>query len=294
MLNPITLSILLPLGSDVDALRRRWSEIRTAAASLDCGWEALAVSAGATPGVVAELAALARRYDELRLLVVDEPVGTSAAMAIGVTAARGQILVACDLAGDYRVEQITKLVERLTRLDVVLGCRRASGVLKWLRHVALAPRRWLLADDSTDPDCVFWAARREALAEILWFDGAHRHLPTLVARQGYRVGSAYVEVESDQPLASRGMFAAAIDLMGVWWLGRRCRPASVCEWPGGMPPGATRRIDSLGGDQQRIDAPHATEGVEGLAAPHRLSDPREARQHRSESTGAAHFGGPGH
>jgi hypothetical protein len=74
--------------------------------------------------------------------------------------------------------------------DFVQG-RRQTREDPWLRRVssriANAVRRRILNDSFSDIGCSLRVFRKECMAGLQWFDGAHRFLPVLVQREGFRV-----------------------------------------------------------------------------------------------------------
>ena len=121
------------------------------------------------------------------------PAGASIALSVGIGAARGDIVIAVEAGQRYAPNQIPHLIARLSRLDLVYARRRLSGWQKFWHRVQRIPRAMLLGLDVRHPDCLLWAARREAVAGIHLSPGMRRYLPWLVARRGFRVGDMYVD-----------------------------------------------------------------------------------------------------
>ena len=89
--------------------------------------------------------------------------------------------------------------------------------------------RWLLLGiEVRHPDCLFWAARREAVAEIHLARGMRRYLPWMVARRGFRVGDIYVR-ENAGGVRLHDPPANPFDLLTAWWTCRRWRNDSAHE-----------------------------------------------------------------
>jgi hypothetical protein len=83
-------------------------------------------------------------------------------------------------------------LERLTRADLVYGKRPRHGLAKLWQRVVRVPRWLLLGLEVRDPNCLYWAARREAVARLDLSGELHRHIATLVAARGFRVDEAPV------------------------------------------------------------------------------------------------------
>ncbi len=139
-------------------------------------------------------------------------------------------LIAIEPGNHYSVEQIPHLVARLSRLDLVVGRLRLGAWRKFWHRIGRIPRWLLLGLEVRQPDCLFWAARREAVAEIHLPRGMRRYLPWLVARRGFRVGDMYVR-ENAERTRLHDPPANPLDLLTAWWTCRRWRNDSAHEIP---------------------------------------------------------------
>jgi hypothetical protein len=166
------------------------------------------------------------------------------AVIAGLRAARGEIVVVIEPGDRYPLTQLSALVRALSRADFVCGRRRRQGWPKLTERLGRLPRWLLLGLDSRDPDCLFWAARREVFNGLQLLPRFVRFLPSLVARQGYRVDSIYVEERSSAAAArateslqtATSVRAAPANLLTAWWT---CRKLRAIE-PGAGPSSANR------------------------------------------------------
>jgi glycosyltransferase involved in cell wall biosynthesis len=156
-------------------------------------YEIICIDDSSNQATLDKLAELRLKNAALRIVKLKRPSGFSAALTIGIQAAQGEVVVLFEPSGQYRVEQIAHLVERLARADLVCGRRQSGRLAKMLLALAQAPRRLLLGLEVRDPDCLFWAARREALAGIELLPGMHRFLGSLVTTRGFRVTEMHVD-----------------------------------------------------------------------------------------------------
>jgi hypothetical protein len=177
------------------------------------------------------------------------------AIVAGVRAARGQAVAVIEPGERYPAAQLAGLLRGLSRADFICGRRRRHGWPKLAERIARLPRWFLLGLDTRDPGCLFWAARREVFNGMQLVPRFVRHLPALVARQGFRVDSMYVEERL--PLRSTGSAApidracaphvASANLLSAWWTCHKLRRAERAA--------AQRANEPL--DDPRVAAPGA-------------------------------------
>jgi glycosyltransferase involved in cell wall biosynthesis len=224
-------------------------------------YEVIVIDDGSPPPAQQSLRQLQSLHPCLRLLRLDRRAGSGAALTAGIAAARGQVIVAIDLHGRYSLDDVPRLIQRLSRADAVFGYRRAGYAARALRAVLQLPRRLARGLLVRDPRCLFWAARHEALEGLELSGGRYRLLPEIVALSGYRVGQLHVDQLPRDRTAGvegpHGRMTVWSELPLVGRLGGRAHPVTVTELVR-----ATRRtIDSK---HLRID-PAPQPGVRGPA-----------------------------
>ena len=192
-------------------------------------YEIVCVDDGSSIDHVRHLQRLRREISSLRLLRLDRPSGLSAALSAGIAAARGEVIVAFEASRQYVPEQIPWLIERLARADLVIGRRHRSRTAKLWHATLQLPRRWLLGLEVRDPDCLFWAARREAVAGLDMSPGMHRFLASLVTTRGFRVAEMHVDHQPAGSSAWNEPRCALGNLLAVWWHRRNFRSFTVEE-----------------------------------------------------------------
>jgi dolichol-phosphate mannosyltransferase len=231
-------SVVLPVRDERDNLPPLLDEI--VAALRDRPFEVVAVDDQSTDGSLATLRDLRRTTPALRVLRLERRGGQSGALAAGWRAARGSIIVTIDADGQYDPRDIPTLLDGLDRdatLTAAVGVRvtRRDGWWKWVQsRVASTIRETLTGHRVLDTGCGLKAIRRAALLTVPAFDGMHRFLPTLLAREGARV--------AELPVAHRprrwgrtkyGMWNRMLrglrDALGVRWLLRRRLAADAEE-----------------------------------------------------------------
>jgi glycosyltransferase involved in cell wall biosynthesis len=158
--------------------------------------------------------------------------GESAASWAGMQAARGRKLITLDADLQNDPAEIPRFLAALADADCVCGTRsgtRGEGD-GWLRvvssRIANRVRNRLSGDTITDAGCTYRAFRRECIANVRFFKGFHRFLPTLIRMEGFRV--LEIPVTNHPRLSGRShygvwnrLFASSADLLAVRWMKSR-------------------------------------------------------------------------
>jgi glycosyltransferase involved in cell wall biosynthesis len=221
-------SVLLAHCGSASAVAEQLAELYPVLERLAAPFEVLLVDDGSPRDEREAMEALAHDYPRLRLLWVDPASGRAAVLSAGIAAARGNVVIG--IGAGYAAAEIPRLLEQLARADLAHGRRRRSRLGRWWRALRTSPERLLLGTEVRDPDCRFWAARREALAELVLLAGMDRYLAWLVALRGYRVVEVGVcESRATWPSRTSTGKPRWGDLISVWWQRRRRQSYTVTE-----------------------------------------------------------------
>jgi dolichol-phosphate mannosyltransferase len=226
----IRYSVIIPQRDRGDDLRRQLPLLVFALTQLEQPFEIIVVDDGSQPATRHLLGKLVLDFSVLRRVQFDRPTGASVALSAGINSARGEVVIAIEPGMAYPVSQLEWLLIWLERGDLVVGRRRSSGFRKLYERVARIPRWLLLGLESHDPDCLLWAARHEAVANIALTPGMARYLPAIVARRGFRVCEAYVEHNGPRRRL-QDVRPNPGDLLAAWWHCRRLREPHAMEVP---------------------------------------------------------------
>ena len=223
---PPELSAVVPAYNEVESLPQLLTELRAALDATQRRWELVLVDDGSTDGSGELLLAEAARDPRLVVMRFQDNAGQSAALAAGLSRARGGVVVTLDADLQNDPADIPALLAALEHADVVSGVR-AKRHDSWIRlvssRIANATRRAVLGDKVTDIGCSLKAYRREVLEGLPMFVGVHRFLPALCGFRGARV----VEVAVHHRPRTRGLSKYGMgnrlwrglhDLVGVSWL----------------------------------------------------------------------------
>jgi glycosyltransferase involved in cell wall biosynthesis len=158
--------------------------------------------------------------------------GESAASWAGMQISRGRYIVTLDADLQNDPRDLPKFLEALKNYDCVCGTRvesRGQGD-SFIRiassRIANGVRNKLSGENIADAGCTYRAFRRECIAPIKFFRGAHRFLPTLIKMEGFTVTEIPV---TNNPLFSgqshygvwNRLFKSFTDLLAVRWMKSR-------------------------------------------------------------------------
>lgn len=223
------ISVIVPAYNEAESLPPLFAELRAALAPIDERWELLLVDDGSTDGTAALLAAEAARDPRIVPVFLAANAGQSAALAAGLSRARGAIVITLDADLQNDPSDLPKLLAALEHADVVSGIR-ADRQDSWPRlvssRIANSVRRSVLGDPVTDIGCSFKAYRREQLDGLPMFVGVHRFLPALCVFRGARFAEVKIRHRARQHGVSKygvgnRLWRGIADLLGVRWLKTR-------------------------------------------------------------------------
>lgn len=227
-------SIVIPCRNEAENLPILLGEIRAAMAGRD--YEVVVVDDGSTDETASVLAREAALPGfTLRHLRHDRSAGQSLALRSGAIAARGEIVATIDGDCQNDPKYIPVLIDALVAAGPETGIaagqrlkRRDSKAKQIASRFANWLRGSILKDNTRDSGCGLKAVRTDVMRRVPFFNGTHRFLPALVIQEGYKVTHCDVvdrtrrHGTSNYGILDRGL-RGALDLFGVWWLGRRRR-----------------------------------------------------------------------
>jgi dolichol-phosphate mannosyltransferase len=234
----LDVSLVVPVKDEAENVALLVDEIGAALDPTPWSWECIWVDDGSTDGTGDLLRLAAEADPRHRLLPLERNFGQSAALAAGLSAARGRVLVTLDGDGQSDPADVPGMISLLLdrKVDVVNGRRatREDGVVRKISsRIANGVRNWLTGEQVSDVGCSLRVMRREAVRNLFVFRGMHRFLPTLMRLNG---SGAFLEVPVHHRPRLRGttkygihnrLWVGLADLFGVWWLMRRAVAARV-------------------------------------------------------------------
>ncbi len=192
------ISLFLPVLNEEDNLRPMHAKISSALDALGKSAEVIYVDDGSTDSSFEVLSELAKEDNRIRILSLRRNYGQTAAMAAGIDAARGDILIPMDADLQNDPKDISRLLEKLDEgFDVVSGWRKdrkdkfitrripsmvANRVISWIGGVHLH-----------DYGCSLKAYRRDIIQDVRLYGEMHRFIPIYASWAGARVTEIPVE-----------------------------------------------------------------------------------------------------
>lgn len=186
------LSIFLPVYNEEPNLPPLHARLDEALNSLHRTAEIIFVDDGSTDGSLKVLRGIARRDPRVRIIALKRNYGQTAAMAAGIDAAKGQVLIPMDADLQNDPTDIVRLLEKLDEgYDVVSGWRknRQDKVVTRKIPSMLANRliSWIGGVPLHDYGCTLKAYRLESLSSVRLYGEMHRFIPILASWEGARV-----------------------------------------------------------------------------------------------------------
>lgn len=192
------ISVFLPVYNEEPNLRPLHEKLDKALEALGRSAEIVYVDDGSSDGSLKVLRELAREDDRVRVVALRRNYGQTAAMAAGIDAARGEVLIPMDADLQNDPADITRLLNKLDEgYDVVSGWRKnrkdkmitrkipsmmANRIISWIGGVPLH-----------DYGCSLKAYRRESLQDVRLYGEMHRFIPIYASWAGARVTEIPVE-----------------------------------------------------------------------------------------------------
>jgi glycosyltransferase involved in cell wall biosynthesis len=192
------ISIFLPVYNEEPNLRPLHAKLDQALKALGRSAEIVYVDDGSSDGSLKILHELAHLDPRVRVVALRRNYGQTAAMAAGIDAAKGDVLIPMDADLQNDPADIARLLRKLDEgYDVVSGWRKnrkdkmitrkipsmiANRIISWIGGVPLH-----------DYGCSLKAYRRESLQDVRLYGEMHRFIPIYAAWAGARVTEIPVE-----------------------------------------------------------------------------------------------------
>src|SRR3954469_4591399 len=192
------ISVFLPVFDEEPNLRPLHEKLNESLRQLGRTAEIIYVDDGSSDGSLNILREIAAHDPRVRVVALKRNYGQTAAMAAGIDAARGQVLIPMDADMQNDPADIVRLLEKLDEgYDVVSGWRKNRQDKLVTRKIPsmLANRliSWIGGVPLHDYGCSLKAYRRESLEDVRLYGEMHRFIPIYASWAGARVTEIPVE-----------------------------------------------------------------------------------------------------
>ena len=191
-------SIFLPVYNEEPNLRPLHAKLGEALKSLGRSAEIVYVDDGSSDGSLRILREISELDPRVRVVALRRNYGQTAAMAAGIDAAKGDVLIPMDADLQNDPADIARLLRKLDEgYDVVSGWRKNRKDKMVTRKIPsmIANRliSWIGGVPLHDYGCSLKAYRRESLQDVRLYGEMHRFIPIYAAWAGARVTEIPVE-----------------------------------------------------------------------------------------------------
>jgi len=231
-MNAPELSLVIPCHNEEKNLPPLLGAIHAALDPLGLNYEVVITDDCSMDNSWTVLKRLAANDPRLRIQRFKFNCGESAASWAGMEIAQGRYIATLDADLQNDPKDLPDMLGALTQADCVCGTRvtsRGQGD-SWLRIASSRIANWvrnkLSGENITDAGCTYRVFKRECIANVKFFKGAHRFLPTLIKMEGFNVAELPVSTHPRFSGASHygvwnRLFKSFRDLMGVRWMKSR-------------------------------------------------------------------------
>ena len=236
------ISVFLPVLNEEPNLLPLHEKLDVALQALGRSAEIIYVDDGSTDGSLEVLRHLARVDRRVRVVALRRNYGQTAAMAAGIHAARGEVLIPMDADLQNDPADIVRLLEKLDEgFDVVSGWRKNRQDRLFTRKIPsmIANRliSWIGGVPLHDYGCSLKAYRRESLADVQLYGEMHRFIPIYASWAGARVAEIPVEHHARTMGKSKYGLSRTVkvvfDLMTIKFMASyQTKPLYVFGWVG--------------------------------------------------------------
>ena len=239
-MNAPEISLVVPCHNEEQNLRPLVAAIHATMDPLGRDFEVIITDDRSTDNSWNVLKELAATDPRLRIQRFKFNCGESAASWAGMQMARGRYIATLDADLQNDPRDLPAMLEALKHADCVCGTRvgtRGKGD-NWIRIASSRIANWirnkLSGETISDAGCTYRIFRRECIANVKFFKGAHRFLPTLIKMEGFRV--IEVPVSTNPRLSGTShygvwnrLFKSFRDLLAVRWMKSRAIRYEIAE-----------------------------------------------------------------
>src|SRR5881394_740239 len=235
-------SVFLPVFNEEPNLRPLHEKLDRALRQLGRTAEIIYVDDGSSDGSLNVLREIAAQDPRVRVIALRRNYGQTPAMAAGIHAARGRVLIPMDADMQNDPADIARLLNKIDEgYDVVSGWRKDRQDPLITRKIPSQMANWLISKIGGVPlhdyGCSLKAYRRESLEDVQLYGEMHRFIPIYASWSGARVTEIPVEHHARTMGKSKYGLSRTIkvvfDLMTIKFMASyQTKPLYVFGWAG--------------------------------------------------------------
>ena len=243
-------SVILPVFNEADNLEPLTKDVIAALEETSRSYEIIFVDDGSTDQSLAVLTTMQRTHPSVVVIEFRRNFGQTAALAAGLRAANGEIVVTMDADRQNDPRDIAMLLQQIDQgMDLVCGWRHDRKDGLWLRLLPSRAANWLISTTTDvklhDYGCTLKAMRRDVAKNLRLYGEMHRFIPAIASWYGVRMSEVKVRHHPRTAGVSKyGLsrtFRVLLDLLTVKFLmGYSARPIQffgsigmACTFAGG-------------------------------------------------------------
>ena len=230
------ISAVIPVYNEEGNIIPVYQELEEKLQKITNEFEIIVVDDGSKDKTLIKLLYLLKNSKNLRIIEFEKNYGKSAALTAGFAHVRGDSVITLDGDGQDDPNNIPNLIDALNEdFDVVCGWRanRNDKFLKRLNsRIYNFLNRKINRINIHDSNCTLRIYRKEVVSDLKLPKGAHRYIPTILLREGYRISE--VEVIHRKRLTGKSRYGFRRLFVGFFHLFRvksflRAKSISIYE-----------------------------------------------------------------
>lgn len=227
-LNPLRISIVIPLYNEEESIPALRSGLHAALAHYGASYEVIIVDDGSKDRSYQLLREWAEEDTHITIVRLRRNFGQTAAFSAGFDYARGEVVITMDADLQNDPADVPKLMAKIDEgYDIVSGWRINRQDRYWDRKLPSMLANRLISNVTDvqlhDYGCSLKAYRRDVLQHVHLYGELHRFIPALASQVGGTVAEVAVNHRARQFGRSKYGISRTIrvmlDLILVWFLG---------------------------------------------------------------------------